>query len=96
MANFYKKCGFELTGLSHEEPLWNKEQVILMCNLHKVILGQNTHPIYWNYLYREVAERAIDNQILIPNDLEKIRMPAYRGVSWLAQLKFRKPRKRTS
>ena len=94
LINFYKKCGFKETGHSHGEEIWTIQQHIMLCNLHEAMLGKDTHPLYWNQLNAPIAKRAIDAGILSPNELDKVRMSAFRKLGWAAKLKFRKPRKK--
>lgn len=93
LIKFYEKSGFRLTGHTHGEDLWTIPQHLMLCNLHKTVMGKNTHPLYWNQLYEPIAGRAIAAGILAPNELERIRMSAFRKLGWLAKLVFRKPRR---
>ena len=94
MIGFYNKVGFARTGISHGEKIWNRKQEVLICNLHESVFGKNTHPLYWNQLYRKVAEYAISSGLLVPTDLEKIRMSAYSKLGWLSSIVSRSPRKK--
>ena len=94
LVNFYKKCGLKETGHSHGEEMWTIPQVVMLCNFHDVVMGKDTHPLYWNQMYAPIVKPAIDAGILIPSDLDKVRMAAYRKLAWLTKLKFRKPRKK--
>lgn len=94
MVSFYNKVGFKRTGISHGEEIWNRQQEVLICNLHEAIFGKNTHPLYWNQLYRDVAESAINSGLLVPTDLEKIRMLAFSKLGWLSNIFSRSVRKR--
>ena len=93
LKNFYKKCGFKETGHSHGEEIWTIQQYIMICNLHEAVLGKNTHPLYWNQLYAPIVERAIEAGIVSPNELDNIRMSAFRKLNWITKLKSLKPKK---
>lgn len=94
LISFYEKCGFRKTGHSHGEKIWKIKQYLMLCNLHEAVMGKNTHPLYWNQLYEPIANRAIEAGILSPNEMDNIRMSAFRKLRWLAKLRFRKTKKK--
>lgn len=93
LVKFYQKCGFKSTGHSHGEEMWTVKQHVMICNFHEAVMGKNTHPLYWNQMYRPIVKGAIEAGILSPNEMDLIRMSAFRKLAWLSKLKFRRPRK---
>ena len=85
MIGFYKKIGFAETGLSHSEPLWNKDQHIMIARANPVLLCKGISPIYWNLMWRPVAEHMLRNGLLEPTGIEKIRLSIYRSFAPLAK-----------
>jgi predicted GNAT family N-acyltransferase len=86
MIGFYKKLGFEETGLSHSEPLWDKEQHIMIADAFATLLCKGISPIYWNLMWRPVAEHMLRIGILEPTDAERVRIWIYRCFAPIARL----------
>jgi len=94
LLGFYEKCGFRTTGHSHGEKIWTIQQHLMLCNLHETVMGKNTNPLYWNQMYEPIVDRAIKAGIVNPNEMDNIRMSAYRKLRWIAKLRFRKAKKK--
>jgi hypothetical protein len=96
MVDFYRKLGFRETGLSHGEKLWKMEQHILIVDALPTLLGHNVGPIYWNVAWRVVSDHMIQNGILEPSSMDKLRLAFYRSMGPLTKLLMRfrqKPRR---
>lgn len=93
MVGFYKKVGFEETGLTHLEPQWNTEQHILIGNSNYSVTGKGVNPIYWNLIWRGASEYAITNSIVVPQGMDRIRLALYRAIGPFARLFFSLRRK---
>ena len=96
MIDFYKKLGFRETGLSHGEALWKKEQHVLLVDALPTLLGKNVGPIYWNIAWRIVSDHMIQNGILEPSSMDKLRLALYRLMGPVTRLLMRfrqKPRR---
>lgn len=96
MVPFYSKLGFADTKLRHGEHLWNQEQLILLGNAADAMLGRTTDPIYWNLIWRQVSDYTIDNKIISPTRMDRIRIRALKCLAPVANLILwyrRKPRK---
>ena len=97
MVSFYKKLGFKETGLSHSEPLWNREQNVMIVDALPTLLGRNITPIYWNIAWRIVAEHMLQNGVLEPSRMDRFRIALYRACSPMAKIVVQlrqRPRKR--
>jgi predicted GNAT family N-acyltransferase len=86
MVSFYEKLGFTDTGLSHGEPLWKYPQHIMIADGMKGLLGKSVNPIYWNLVWRVVAEHMIESGILEPKGLDKVRFHLFKLLGPLATL----------
>ena len=98
MIDFYKRLGFKETGLHHGEALWKEEQHILMVDALPTLLGQNVGPIYWNIAWRIVSDHMIQNGILEPTSMDRLRLAIYRAMGPIAKLlmRFRQRPRRVS
>lgn len=97
MVPFYNKIGFQETGLKHNEELWNAEQHLLIANSNDTMLGRGVNPVYWNLIWRVVSDHTIENELIQPRGLDKVRLSIYKLLSPFANLliRFRQnPRKR--
>ena len=93
LVKLYERCGLKATGHTHGEEMWTVAQHVMIANFHEAVMGKNTHPLYWNQMYRPIVKGAIESGILTPNEMDLIRMSAYRKLAWISKLKFRRPRK---
>jgi hypothetical protein len=96
MIPFYEKIGFRKTTLSHEESLWNQPQTIMIGNAIDAMLGRTTDPIYWNIIWREASDHAINNGVIIPTKMDRVRLRALKLLGPIATLLFwyrKRPRK---
>jgi predicted GNAT family N-acyltransferase len=96
MVPFYKKLGFRDTGLCHAEPLWNSKQHLMLGNARDTMLGRGVNPLYWNLIWRIVSDHTIENGIINPTGLDRVRLLLYRALGPFASLAVklrRSPRK---
>jgi predicted GNAT family N-acyltransferase len=89
MVSFYEKLGFRKTGLHHSEELWRTEQHLMISNANDTMLGRGVNPIYWNLIWRMVSDHTIENGIIKPHGLDRVRLFIYKVVGPFAQLLFR-------
>jgi len=100
MVSFYEKIGFRQTGLRHTEPIWREDRVlnIMIVNISEMVLGRDVNPLYWNMLWKDLADLLMEQQAVTPTGLDKIRLFAYRSLSPVIDLlsRFRRPKKNKS
>lgn len=95
MVPFYIKIGFRKTGLEHGEQLWNKNQVLLLGNAVEAMLGRTTSPIYWNLVWRQVSDFLLEQGVLRPTRMDRVRIRALKAIGPIAKALWwyrRKPR----
>jgi predicted GNAT family N-acyltransferase len=78
MIPFFSKVGFEPINVSYKSKLFNEEGHILFGDIHKIILGWNVNPIYWNLVYRRVTEFLLDASRIQIRGIDKARIAYYR------------------
>lgn len=72
--SFYEKIGFENTNITFTNPKWNGEQYIVLMDGISAILGKNVKPLYWSFVWAEVADFWMQTGMIKPTRLDKIRM----------------------
>ena len=92
MRPFYEKLGWLDTGLSHTEPMWEKPQHLMIGHVLDGILGRGINPIYWNLIWRVVADHTIANGLINPTGLDLFRVRIYRLFGPLSQWLFNRRR----
>lgn len=97
MVPFYKKIGFEATGLRHTEPIWKDDRIlnVMIVNISEMVLGRNVNPLYWNMLWKDLANLLIDQQAVTPTGMDKVRLLVYRLLGPLTDILayFKRPRR---
>ncbi|MEM9621983.1 MAG: PilZ domain-containing protein [Pseudomonadota bacterium] len=95
---FYQKIGFEATDLTFDNPKWDGTQHVVIMDGLRAILGKNVKPLYWNFLWSEVADFWVQTGMVEPTRLDRIRMLMLRQLKPLTRLAVSsKPRyKRTT
>lgn len=93
MRTFYSKLGWKDTGLSHKEPMWKSEQHLMLGHSLDGMLGRGVNPIYWNLIWRVVADHTISNGLVEPSGMDAIRLKIYRMFGPLSQWLFNRRRK---
>ena len=97
MVPFYQKLGLQKTGLRHTEPIWKDDRVlnVLIVNITDMVLGRGLNPFYWNLIWKEMALLLIEQQVVTPTGLDRIRILIYKAIGPLSDLVFllRRPRK---
>lgn len=88
MIPFYSRIGLRRTGLSHHEPMYNAEQHIMIGNGEETVLGRGVSPLYWNYIWKPVADHMIKGGTLLPKGMDKIRISVYRALGPIAHSYF--------
>ncbi len=98
MVPFYKKIGFHQTGLRHTEPIWKDDRVlnIMIVNISEMVLGRDVNPLYWNMLWKDLADLLMEQQAVTPTGLDKVRLLAYRSLSPVVDFlaKVRRPKRK--
>jgi predicted GNAT family N-acyltransferase len=86
MLPFYEKIGFVQTGLRHREPLWKDDRVlnIMIINIFELIVGRGVNPLYWNLMWRDVAQYLSAESVIQPTGIDRVRMMAYHALSPMA------------
>lgn len=93
MMPFYSKLGWKDTGLSHREPMWKSQQHLMLGHSLDGMLGRGVNPIYWNLIWRVVADHTIKNGLIEPTGMDAIRLKIYRMFGPLANWLFNRRRK---
>ncbi len=83
---FYKKIGFEATNLQFDNPKWDGTQHVVLMDGLKAILGKNVKPLYWNFIWSEVADFWVETGMVEPTRLDRIRMFTLRQFKPLTRL----------
>lgn len=91
---FYEKIGFRDTGLSYEDPHWSDPLDVMISDSYGVIKGLNVNPLYWNLIWKDVADFMLNNDLANFTRRDRARIFAYRLFSPLASMIVRNLRKR--
>ncbi len=83
---FYKKIGFQPTDLSFDNPKWDGTQHVVLMNGLQAILGKDVKPLYWNFIWSEVANFWVETGMVQPTRLDRIRMFTLRQFKPLTRL----------
>ena len=98
MVGFYEKIGFRKTGLRHTEPIWKDDRVlnIMIVNISEMVLGRDVNPLYWNMLWKDLADLLIEQQAVSPTGMDKVRLLVYRSLAPAVDLltSLRRPKRR--
>lgn len=98
MVPFYEKVGMSGTGLRHTEPLWEDDRTlnIMIVNTSEMVLGRNVNPFFWNMIWKDLAQLMIEQGMVTPTGLDRVRLGLYRAIGPLANLvlMFRRVRSR--
>lgn len=88
MVSFYEKVGLSRTGLRHTEPLWEDDRMlnIMIVNTSEMVLGRNVNPFFWNVIWKDLAQLMIEQGMVTPTGLDRVRLGLYRAVGPLADL----------
>jgi hypothetical protein len=99
MVPFYKKIGFQHTGLRHTEPQWKDDRLlnIMMANIRELTVGRGVNPFYWNIMWREVAQYFSAQGAIDASGIDKVRLMVYKSLGPLSTLalhlmRFARPR----
>lgn len=92
MVKFYAKMGFQETGLTHEEPLWEpgKTLNVMIVNTPNIVLGRGVDPLAWNFVWKDVANVLIDSGVVSPTGLDRARLRLYRMIGPVASIFVRR------
>lgn len=93
---FYEKIGLRRTNIHYEHPVYKGRQNILLTNAFDILQGRAVHPVYWNAIWRDVADYLTEAGVLKPEGVDHARMRAYKilfPVALLFSGISRKPRK---
>jgi predicted GNAT family N-acyltransferase len=91
---FYEKIGFADTGLLYSDPHWSSPLHIMISDSYGVIKGLNVNPLYWNLIWKDVAEFMADNDLADFTSRDRARVFAYKLFSPIAFLLVNVLRKR--
>jgi predicted GNAT family N-acyltransferase len=96
LRGLYQRIGFRDTGMSHEQAFWKGTQHLLLGNGMDILRGRGVHPLYWNYVWRDVVDYMVDNQMLELVGMDRIRVMFFRLLRPIAAFRFwwaRRPRR---
>lgn len=97
MIPFYEKLGFRQTGLRHTEPIWKEDRVlnVMIVNILDMVVGRNVNPFYWNVVWRQVANLLVEQSVIRPTGMDKVRMLVYKAIAPIVDLLYyiKKPRR---
>jgi hypothetical protein len=83
MIPFYTKLGFDLTDIRHTEAQWREERIlhIMIANVFDLILGRKVNPMYWNFVWKDVARHYRSHGLVEVAGIDRIRLMAYEALS---------------
>ena len=88
LIEFYEKLGWESTGLDYEHPLYTKRQYVMISDSAKALGSGSGHPIYWNFVWREVSDYVISAGLINPVGVDRVRLTCYRALGVASKLFF--------
>jgi predicted GNAT family N-acyltransferase len=91
---FYEKIGLQDTGLQYKDPHWSNPLHIMIADSYGTIKGKHVNPLYWNLIWKDVAEFLASNELVSFTSRDKARIIAYRSLSPIASMLVNKLRKR--
>jgi predicted GNAT family N-acyltransferase len=85
MSSFYQRLGFKSTGIRYNEEFWRDDRTlnIMVANVADLVLGKNVSPMYWNFVWRKVAEHYIENNLIALTGVDRARLFFYRSLGLL-------------
>ena len=103
LCEMYLRIGFTDTKLRYHHPLYpEQEQFVLYVNVAEVVVGRGIGPIYWNVIYKDVAQYLAQANKGNTTPLSSMRTKIYLLLNPFAQLlryfstRPRKSKKNTS
>ncbi len=83
MIPFYSKLGFSETGIKHTEPQWREDRVlnIMIANVFDLILGRDVSPLYWNFVWKDVARHYRAQGLIQVAGIDRVRLLAYESLA---------------
>jgi predicted GNAT family N-acyltransferase len=99
MVEFYKRVGFDLTGLSYDHPgLNNTKHHVMVGNFVDGMLGKTVGVLVWNLVWADSVRFLTNYSFLTPDPLTEIRLAIYRCfgpiANFIYQRRMRKAAKR--
>jgi hypothetical protein len=91
---FYQKIGLQETELTYVDPHWSEPLHVMISNSYSAIKGCNVNPLYWNFIWSDVAEFMRANQITNFTNRDRARVFAYRALAPVSRLLINKLRAR--
>ena len=98
LCGLYEKIGFQATGHKFPLPALNNTiHHVYIANVPHAISGKGVHPLYWNFIWGDVAKFMTANDFIEVDPFRSIRMSILRMLGPLAELlnNFKKKPKRT-
>jgi hypothetical protein len=88
MVPFYEKIGFRPTDLKHTEPQWKPDRLlnIMIANMYDLMLGKGVNPIYWNFMWRDVADYCSAHGMIKPTGTDRARLLIYKAIGPISGL----------
>ncbi len=85
MLPFFTRVGLEPLNISYSSKLFNEKGHILFGDMHKILLGWNVNPIFWNLVYRRVSGYLIDASRIQIRGIDRARIAVYKMFGPLAR-----------
>lgn len=85
MIPFFTRVGLVPLDITYSSKLFNQDGHILFGDIHKIILGWNVNPIFWNLVYRRVTEYLIDASRIQVRGIDRARIAVYKMFGPLAR-----------
>jgi predicted GNAT family N-acyltransferase len=87
LLTMYLRLGFKDTGLRYKHELYpDKEQLVMYVNLREVVVGHGVGPLYWNAVWKSVANHLAQSDTKIASTLASTRVKVYLLLAPFAQI----------
>ncbi len=76
MVSFYSRLGFSPTGIRYTEPHWRADRILnlMIANVNDIVLGKGVSPLYWNSVWRSLADHYIANNLISVTGIDRARL----------------------
>ncbi|MEW6057478.1 MAG: GNAT family N-acetyltransferase [Bdellovibrionota bacterium] len=85
LLEFYKKCGWRLTGLTYNnDALGGIQHELMLMDTYEVALGKGIGFRFWNRLYANLIDHMIEQELILPTPYERLRLNLFKtlGSAW--------------